>query len=44
MLRLYSLGLILMGGGVIVNNPHPLDRAGLLGVVALFLHVCEGRA
>ncbi|MEN9937401.1 MAG: hypothetical protein RLZZ387_3980 [Chloroflexota bacterium] len=70
MLHLYSPGLILLGGGVAINNPQLLDRArqvirtramvayreipvrlaelgadaGLLGAVALFLHMREGRA
>jgi glucokinase len=70
MLHLFSPELILLGGGVIVNNPHLLERAsqvireraiavyrdvpvrvaglgeraGLLGAVALFLHMREGRA
>jgi glucokinase len=70
MLHLYSPALILLGGGVAINNPQLLDRArrviqarameayrdvpvrlaelgddaGLLGAVALFLHMREGRA
>lgn len=70
MLHLFSPGLILLGGGVAMNNPQLLDRAreviraramaayrdtpirlaelgdrvGLLGAVALFLHMREGRA
>ncbi|HWQ13864.1 MAG TPA: ROK family protein [Roseiflexaceae bacterium] len=70
LLHLYSPGLILLGGGVAINNPHLLERAravirarameayrdvpvrlaelgdqaGLLGAVALFLHMREGRA
>lgn len=70
MLHLFSPELILLGGGVVVNNPQLIerarlvirecalavyrdvpvrmaalgDRAGLLGAVALFLHMREGRA
>jgi glucokinase len=70
MLHLYSPALILLGGGVAINNPQLIDRArhvihdhameayrdvpvrlaelgdraGLLGAVALFLHMREGRA
>lgn len=70
MLHLFSPQLILIGGGVIVNNPQLIeraqrvireralavyqdtpiqlaalgDRAGLLGAIALFLHMREGRA
>lgn len=70
MLHLYSPGLIILGGGVIVNNPQLIararlviqqralaayrsvpvqlaqlgDQAGLLGAVALFLHMREGRS
>ncbi|HMP42852.1 MAG TPA: ROK family protein [Roseiflexaceae bacterium] len=68
-LNLYSPALIVLGGGVAINNPQLLDRArhviqqrafevyrsvpielaslgdrvGLLGAVALFLHMREGR-
>jgi glucokinase len=69
-LHLFSPALIVLGGGVITNNPHLIerahqvvqqraisqvyrqvpiqvaalgDRAGLLGAVALFLHMREGR-
>nr|PZN22858.1 MAG: glucokinase [Chloroflexota bacterium] len=70
MLHLYSPNLILLGGGVAINNPQLIERArrvietrameayrsvpvrlaelgeraGLLGAVALFLHMREGRA
>jgi glucokinase len=70
MLYLFSPQLILLGGGVVVNNPQLIerakavidersfevyrdvpvrmtslgDRAGILGAVALFLHMREGRA
>lgn len=69
MLHMYSPGMILLGGGVAINNPQLIDRArrviqthameayrdvpvhlaalgdsaGLLGAVALFLHMREGR-
>lgn len=69
MLHLFSPELILLGGGVAVNNPQLIERArlvireramavyrdvpvqiaalgsrvGLLGAVALFLHIREGR-
>jgi glucokinase len=69
LLYMYSPELILLGGGVIINNPWLIDRAvqvvrerampvyhdvpvrvaalgdraGLLGAVALYLHMREGR-
>lgn len=70
MLHLFSPSLIVLGGGVITNNPHLIDRAkqvvqqraisqvyrdvpiqvaqlgdyvGILGAVALFIHMREGR-
>ena len=70
MLHLFSPSFIVLGGGVITNNPHLIDRAkqvvqqraisqvyrdvpiqiaelgdyvGILGAVALFMHMREGR-